>query len=351
MPSNKKYKLFAASGEGTKAPCAFFASPSGCRNGDSCKFAHVMPESSSKPLFPTASGSVVSSESEPDTQDGGKLVEVKDESPFLAPSENPHHNESQTKKKNRRGKRSDEHLPFVNPKKKAKTTSSLESVTTTSIPLSSSTAQERQPPAKNKKSSAGVPAPPSFRSLNLPVAPFSLPKSVNDDKSPKKADDELEDSVLLEESSAKETGKHFVAANLPLPKSTKVGRKWLKAVQLTRAHRRYATNYDFDNYKMSDEEGGICGPNGWVKAKLFGTWCADAPPAIAIDCEMCETQDPNSKKKNHSRISVIDTETKDVLLDTLVKPVWPVADYRTWINGIKKEHRTFSSRSDMPRHS
>jgi RNA exonuclease 1 len=35
---------------------------------------------------------------------------------------------------------------------------------------------------------------------------------------------------------------------------------------------------------------------------------------------------------------VINAETDEVLLDSLVKPIWPVVDYRTFVNGIAAEH-------------
>ena len=57
---------------------------------------------------------------------------------------------------------------------------------------------------------------------------------------------------------------------------------------------------------------------------------------------MCETQDPVSLKRDSRalcRISIVNAENPtQVLLDTLVKPSWPVVDYRTWVNGISKEH-------------
>jgi RNA exonuclease 1 len=127
---------------------------------------------------------------------------------------------------------------------------------------------------------------------------------------------------------------------LPLPKSTENGRKWLEAVLKTREHDRYKRSFDFTKYKELDQNNGIqC---EWIKAKPFGSWCESNPQAIAIDCEMCETKDPLSGAKNHKalcRVSVVNAENPDeVLLDTLVKPVWPVTDYRSRINGIKKKH-------------
>jgi len=65
------------------------------------------------------------------------------------------------------------------------------------------------------------------------------------------------------------------------------------------------------------------------------------PRVIAMDCEMVETKDPLTGRvdaKALARMSVIDGENPDnVLIDTLVKPYWPVSDYRTRINGITKE--------------
>ncbi|CAM9541010.1 unnamed protein product [Chrysoparadoxa australica] len=56
-----------------------------------------------------------------------------------------------------------------------------------------------------------------------------------------------------------------------------------------------------------------------------------------MDCEMCMSQDPVSGEKNGKelvRLSVIDATTDDVLLDTLVKPTWEIADMRTFVHGI-----------------
>jgi RNA exonuclease 1 len=58
---------------------------------------------------------------------------------------------------------------------------------------------------------------------------------------------------------------------------------------------------------------------------------------------MCETRDPITGKvdtKALCRLSIVDADTPNgpVLLDTLVKPKWPVVDYRTWINGISAEN-------------
>ena len=62
---------------------------------------------------------------------------------------------------------------------------------------------------------------------------------------------------------------------------------------------------------------------------------------LAIDCEMCETQDPVTGVKDPKtllRLSIIDGfDPSIVLLDTLVIPGWPVTDWRTTIHGISEQ--------------
>jgi RNA exonuclease 1 len=352
MSSNKKYKLVSVAADGGKAPCAFFGTPRGCRQGDACTFSHEtnVGAKSAPDRVSNEVGLVVSSESEDEKPQTPIVKSVAKSSSKPAPSvtsvdkssSKPDEDDPFIKKKeNRRGKRSEDHLPFVNPKKKAKTesTSSADASNKVILPSSASSAVTSKvaPPSK----SVATPPPtkkrvPGFLSLNLPIASFSLPTTT------KKVDEVAEKGEAMDEGSDKETGggRRLENSKLPLPKSTAVGRKWLEAVQKTRSHRRYVPDYDFEKFKKADEEAGISAASGWVKAKPYGDWCADSPQSIAIDCEMCETQDPVSGKKNHKalcRISIVDGETKEVLLDTLVKPAWPVIDYRTWVNGIKQE--------------
>ena len=92
---------------------------------------------------------------------------------------------------------------------------------------------------------------------------------------------------------------------------------------------------------MTDCANATPGVGDWFQAKPFGAWCATNPHAVAIDCEMCLTEDPITKVQNHKalcRLSVVNASNPDeVLIDTLVKPLWPVKDYRSRINGIKRE--------------
>jgi RNA exonuclease 1 len=169
---------------------------------------------------------------------------------------------------------------------------------------------------------------PNFRMLNLPVTPFSIPGF------------QVQASIELSNDIEKDSSKK--GTTLPLPKSTPQGRKWESAVVATQAHKRFPEEYNFEKYKQTDLEIGSDVSSPWIKAKPFGDWCRGNPQCIAIDCEMCETQDPVTKKKNHKalcRISIINgDDPKEVLLDTLVKPDWPVSNHRTWINGIDASH-------------
>lgn len=169
---------------------------------------------------------------------------------------------------------------------------------------------------------------------NLPVASFSIPGANETTPAKEKQNMDTPANTPAKKATPKKT-EHGI-----LPSSTAIGRKWQKSVIQTRKHERYSTSYDFKRYKENDATNGI--QSTWVKAKPYGSWCESNPQAIAIDCEMCESQDPLSGAKNAKalcRLSVVNAEKpEEVLLDTLVKPVWPVTDYRTRINGITKEH-------------
>jgi len=201
--------------------------------------------------------------------------------------------------------------------------------------------------ASNKKLKPSTPAPKvkveedqpaastnSFSSFlsSLPVASFSIPGAT-----PVKKEEQI--VVPTKAPKDKATPKKEEKGPL-LPTSTAIGRKWQKPVIESRKHERYSGAHDFARHKKLDTENGIGAT--WIKAKPYGSWCKSNPQAIAIDCEMCESQDPLSGAKNSKalcRISVVNAEKpEEVLLDTLVKPAWPVTDYRTRINGIKKEN-------------
>jgi len=339
--------------------CAFWTSPDGCRNGDKCAFLHgAAPSPCVAEISETAS--VVSSESEGEVRSRPSLTNNKPNNnnnnssggmnkkndvsdPFAmsptTPKEQPRQeptSKNNKKRKSRSNSKSGDDL-FANPKDKAHAPPVNKKPKSVEKPNPNAANQKRQDlhTPKNQDFSAAAPTPanvPDFRNLvaKLPVASFSIPgfggaAAVDNSKTPT--------------NEAKNTESAPTEPGQILPTSTAEGRKWLNAVKSSRSHERYASAFDFARYKEANAAAGLT--SEWIKAKPFGKWCASNPQAIAIDCEMCETQDPLSGTKNPKalcRLSVVNAENpEEVLLDTLVKPSWPVTDYRTRINGIGKE--------------
>ena len=332
MSSAKKYKLFsAAGGDPAKRPCAFFVSPAGCRNGDNCKFSHstVVPESSEEAINIKASNSVVSSE-ESDSNESEDERQFAKVPAAVVKSAEP----KQEKKKRKRS--AEDSDPFAKPKStpgdKKKKTPTTPSPAPVPVPVQSSPAPAAAKTKKKKTLKATK--TPDFRTLNLPIAAFSIPGV--SDPVPEKVPEEPEVVVPEAVAPAPAPVQAKPKPNYPVPCNTEVGRRWMKVVKATQAHPEFDSIFSLQKYKDRDLPG-----EAWVQTKPFGDWCKDFPQAIAIDCEMCETRDPVSGEKNHNalcRVSIVNAENPDeVLLDTLVKPSWPVTDYRTWVNGIKKE--------------
>mmetsp|Transcript_2336 Transcript_2336/g.6797 ORF Transcript_2336/g.6797 Transcript_2336/m.6797 type:complete len:635 (-) Transcript_2336:100-2004(-) len=413
--TTKKYTLYSASGDDGPRPCAFFASPAGCRNGDKCKFHHGKVPSQTTPASAAAkipeSDSSVSSESDEEMEPPPPIVEKKklqkkkkekpkDKSPKRPASEaslDASDEEFLAKKqKNEKKRRTSEvpteregQNPFAAPKKasassssvendpfglgkkqkaangastpksaaKAKTPKKAEEASAPTAAPSSKKKTKRENKSKQTTKPTDTPAAPataSYLNLNLPIASFSIPMAEDTVTPTKKkekvvtasdSDEGGKDEDSGSDSDApqhKPVSKDIKSAHqhpaLPLPASTEEGRKWKDAVIQTRAHDRYEASFDFERYKENEPDG----VESWIKAKPYGQWCTSNPPAIAIDCEMCETRDPVTgvnDAKALCRISVVNAVNPDeVLLDTLVKPAWPVVDYRTRINGIKAEH-------------
>ena len=361
--NTKKYKLFSAATSpdgGGKPTCAFFVSAQGCRNGSNCKFAHIKQQAGGVCL-----DSLVSSESE-----GEEQVEIKavsstvknnkssntfasmansstkqpaaaddDASPFVKSVSDLPASSGKAKKRNK--KRSSQNgisapmkengeeddSPFAAPKSKKPKQMQVGVVTTQKL---SNDKDPSAPKPQQKVQHSKVktaPAVPSFRALNLPVASFSTLK----EEEPEPAN-----TVIAAPPPAQPQ-----VTGAPLPTSTESGRKWLKLVQQTRAHPRYNDIYDLSKYKVQDVAAGYAA-NSWVTSPPYdASNHATLPQIIALDCEMCETRDPVSGQTDPRalcRISVLDVETDEVLLDSLVKPAWPVSNYRSWVNGITAEH-------------
>jgi RNA exonuclease 1 len=356
MPSSKKYTLYSASSApaGETPLCAFFSSPAGCRNGDSCKFLHSATKSAGNVVESkqdcsvevSEHSSVVSSESEGGNENPTSVNNSKNhvakgnfDDPFADSPAPP----SDFKKKK-------DNVNDQNPKKKKRKSSDgdLFAVPKSKAPkMVNSSLQKNETPQKRSKKQHIQPALQSsdFRSFvsSLPVASFSIPDSKSTPapvQHPEHVANSSPRNGLKNPPSASKKEENHAHAGRTLPTSSEVARKWNKAVTKTRQHERYDIAYDFVRYKENDAQNGI--NVEWLKAKPYGPWCKSHPQAIAIDCEMCETQDPLSGAKNPKalcRISVVNAEKpQEVLLDTLVRPSWPVIDYRTRINGVTKEH-------------
>lgn len=161
----------------------------------------------------------------------------------------------------------------------------------------------------------------TFRSLGLPISPFTF-----------RANSSSVKDTIAPSSPSRQSSDSSPSTQFPLPKRTAEGFRYLPTIEASRAHSRYKSSYDFDKYKEQ------YGEKDWIRTQPFSKKYAANPQVIAIDCEMVETKDPVTGSidgKALCRISVVNAlNPSEVLLDTLVKPNWPVTNYRTFVNGI-----------------
>eukprot|EP00585_Thalassiosira_rotula_P012849 CAMPEP_0196130672 /NCGR_PEP_ID=MMETSP0910-20130528/964_1 /TAXON_ID=49265 /ORGANISM="Thalassiosira rotula, Strain GSO102" /LENGTH=589 /DNA_ID=CAMNT_0041390025 /DNA_START=69 /DNA_END=1838 /DNA_ORIENTATION=+ len=370
MAKGKGYKLTSANGDGVKT-CAFYFSEKGCRNEAKCKFSHEKPSSAANPSSSgppsVSSSSVVSSEESDDDASDGEIVEnragaytsltLKPPSvanPFLsavgvpttpapAPAKSPAKREDQpppvqpetgtAEKKKRKRKKKSETTPAA-PGDSIFDLAKAEITGAVAAPPNSAAAAAAPPSTKKaKKAKVAVSPTPSFRNLQLPVASFSVPPVANAASTPKA-------TTSPKRSTSPQHDPAPPAPSPPLPTATPAHLKWKDAVNATRKHAGYDSAFSYDRYQKMEFANGISGPSDWITSRPYGNWCRSNPASIAIDCEMCETKDPISGKSDNKalcRISVVNADNPDeVLLDTLVKPQWPVSNHRTWVNGISE---------------
>lgn len=322
MPT-KKYKLHSMSADSDQPRvCAFFLSEKGCRNGANCKFAHTTKTLSMAPAS-NKDNSAVSSESEDEAKDEEACQTISNTYASLAEKKTEVNIPLAEKKTE--VKRS----PFAKPKRKA-------------VVVPEDTPPE---PAKRKKKNGadtkGTPTPPLsskasdlLNKLNLPVAAYPGHEAGKARKAP--AQKAKKAPTVIPPIPAEVKKQEL----LPVPTSEE-GQKWNDCIRTVRSDHRYAKKFDFSSFRKRDAEAGY-GSKTWVKTPSENTASkASHAKVIAIDCEMCETTDPVSGEKDMNalcRVSVVDGTTKEVLLDSLVKPAMPVTNYRTWINGITAEH-------------
>ena len=103
---------------------------------------------------------------------------------------------------------------------------------------------------------------------------------------------------------------------------------WSSLVLKTQSNPRFQEEYNFHV------------DSTWITAKKAGAWSVNLPKILAIDCEMCVTEDPVTREKDKYaliRLSVINGfEPAQILIDTLVSPNMPIYDCKTDIHGISE---------------
>ena len=105
---------------------------------------------------------------------------------------------------------------------------------------------------------------------------------------------------------------------------------WETLVKLTKAHALYKTSYDFTNRKDSTWIEAVSSNEEVGRKKNSKTGrlekASSVPQVLAIDCEMCISEDPLTGVRNSKelvRLSVVGGSKGDtVLLDSLVRPAW-----------------------------
>mmetsp|Transcript_61190 Transcript_61190/g.90803 ORF Transcript_61190/g.90803 Transcript_61190/m.90803 type:complete len:743 (+) Transcript_61190:166-2394(+) len=385
MPA-KRYTLKSAK-NGEKVFCAFYQSAEGCKNGSNCKFIHEEKASRSpfeaaasspapsstkkKRSYSTSSSSVVSSESEGESS--------MSSSSMSSSSSEEERRSSRKKEKEREERRKSSSTSTSSKKRKEPETSSSREPSWKDLAKIAAPApdsalvdgakssdknketpkqskkderkskektpkrsekKEKRPRHDNKDEEAKQPR--GFRMLNLPIAPAPDCALVGKAKNSVKDDDESSSSSSDDESAYSSSDDHTETPPLPLPESTPEGRKWRDAVIATQDHPQFWSVFDYARTKDYEQKMGLATEKDWIKARPFGKWCEGYPAAIAMDCEMCQSKCPETGVVNNKalcRISVVNADNpEEILLDTLVKPDWPVTDYRTFVNGIKKEH-------------
>jgi len=331
VKSLKKYRLINSEGKDFPGPCAFYMTERGCRSGSLCKFSHNDISNASPGLLSSlqnsSSSQNTSTESErsdidifmppssmklsnnkdissPSTSDYGIYTQMAEIMPdpdivqYRDPAQPPFHNITSFQNREK-SKRQNDTNNMENLSYKKVATKSSPAKKTEVIPINQMKKQKHNDLKKKLK-------------LNLPVAPFSTRN--------------IKPSVSYSDSEK----------YMPIPRSSPEGLKWRGACIATRSHECYEHLYNFEHYRQKDVE--HCGTTEWVHARPYGKWCEDYPQAIAIDCEMCETNDPITgvtDGKALCRVSIINASNpEEILLDSLVKPQYPIIDDRFRIHGI-----------------
>jgi len=400
-----KYKLHSSGDEGAVKKCAFYLSSEGCKNGSNCKFSHGEEISTPKKCVSVGheSSSVVSSESSDEesfapprppksTEKAKKPNKVaKAKNSQSKPEEDQFQmnlrllQEQQKKLVELQQQILQQQKPGSVPKQKTKKRKQQSQEHETSIFANPS--QTKSTPAK--KSKASTPTPKKNRKVQVDSYAALAQSSEASDNNDESEDDEglnylaelraklnkniatpsKQNKKKIEKSKtnhgfsfaskldlpiapfntkdtnkAKDTKSSQVSVSSeddnfpsPLPNRSSHAYEFTLAIQRTRDHPRFTACYDLAKKRAADD----ISEQNWIRTKPISRKTSSNPRVIAIDCEMVETHDPDTGKRDHkalARISVVNAlDTSEVLLDTLVKPSAPVRDHRTFVNGITRE--------------
>jgi Zinc finger C-x8-C-x5-C-x3-H type (and similar) len=333
--ANKKYKLFKVTNGEKQAPCAFFSSHGGCKNGDNCRFVHersvVIPRQDEEAnlLDLVRSNSLISSESEDEHQ----ISEKKKDEELEKFEKRLGKSKAVSRLMNTpcsyflKGEcKSGEKCRFLHEQ--------ILSTTNSRVPLKISNVSEVFNQEGSSKESISKAKKRGIKRRNdgdifaASRCSCEILKVKKKDSSSSYDGRISDDPVKGETSTKQHTENKVMASNSHSQKFCREAQKWQVAIDKTRENPRYLSLYNFNKLKKSIGRHHTKHSTKWITAKPFGNWCRKNPKVIAIACEMFKTQNTSTNeehRKSLCRISIVNVENpEDILLDTLVKPEWPI---------------------------
>jgi RNA exonuclease 1 len=353
---NKKYKLCAADGE--RKTCAFFRD-SVCRNGDKCPFLHEsvtakiekpppppppLPPKEARPtkLKAEAKNKKVAAAAEVVAENSSKVSKKKKrKAKDISSSDDDSSDDSNAVRASASAK-VEEHCVFW---QKGKCRNGDECAF---AHVAGPTRKPREKKAKTKELAVEKTQETKTKALSerkraqsvvTPSTTSSLPVQAKKEKKRSQSVSNGAISSLLAGLPVKpfvaDSAADAAAAPAPARIAHPLADEWDELVALTQQHPNFQALYG----EVERESNGRLAT---VQAHACRKDCENdtLPQVIAIDCEMCMSEDPKSGEKNGKelvRLSLVGI-TKDFVFDTLVRPLHPIVDLRTGIHGVTMEH-------------